>query len=188
MFRNLGSAIGISVVNTMLVRRLQIHRSYLAANLVSSSSEFHQKFSESSEWLRTAGGRSTSEAAAGAMGLINEQMNRQASVLTYMDCFRLLMWISLLLLPFAILFHVQRKSSKAVRTIVGERSYLSTLRTRYQLRRVGPESNHHRNCDLSELRNTSSLDQDVFLQADQRSIIKRPNGEKTLNVRIIGCR
>lgn len=110
MFRNLGSAIGISVVNTMLVRRVQVHRSYLAANLALGSPELQQIFSRSSAWLRTAGGRSTSGAAAGAMGLINEQMNRQASILTYMDCFRLLMWISLLLLPFAMLFHVQRES------------------------------------------------------------------------------
>lgn len=42
-----------------------------------------------------------------ALSLLNEEVNRQAAILTYMDCFRLLMWISLALSPFALFFNVQ---------------------------------------------------------------------------------
>ncbi len=70
----------------------------------------------------------------------------------------------------------------------GERPRLSELRARHQSRRIGPKSSHDRKCDMSELRKTSSLAQDLLVQADQRSIIKKPTGEKTLSAQIIGCR
>ena len=110
--RNLGSAIGISVVNTMLVRRLEVHRSYLAAHISAGSLEFREALASSFSRFSTRGGMSGDTASVHAWGQINEQLNQQASILTYMDCFRLLMWISAALGPVALFFAVRKRAQK----------------------------------------------------------------------------
>jgi DHA2 family multidrug resistance protein len=114
LFRNLGSAIGISVVNTMLIRRVQIHRTYLAANLTAGIPPLSAALTRTSSWIRTSGGSSISAASVRAWGLLNEHLNQQATMLTYMDCFRLLMWLSIGLSPLAFFFLV-KKVTKTVR-------------------------------------------------------------------------
>ncbi|GGG87924.1 MFS transporter [Edaphobacter dinghuensis] len=109
LFRNLGSAIGISTVNTMLVRRAQVHRVYLGANITSGLPMLREAFAAPLCILQTHGGDSFSTAAMRSLGLLNEELNRQATILTYMDCFRLLMWISICLSPVALFFTIQRK-------------------------------------------------------------------------------
>jgi len=111
LFRNLGSAIGISVVNTMLVRRVQVHRTYLAGGLIFGSPRLLERFAHASAWLRTSGGDSRGTAAVRALGLVNEQLNQQATLMTYMDCFGLLMGVSVCLIPVAFFF-VMRERTK----------------------------------------------------------------------------
>jgi len=112
LFRNLGSAIGISMVNTMLVRRVQVHRTYLAGSLTAGSPRLIERSAYASAWLRTSGGDSHSTAAARALGLISEQMNQQATLMTYMDCFRLLMGVSVCLIPVAFFFVTRARSKR----------------------------------------------------------------------------
>lgn len=109
LFRNLGSAIGISVVNTMLVRGVQVHRTYLVQNLSSSSTALSDAVQEKSSSLRIAG-NSASDAATHALAWIHEEINRQASMLCYIDCFHLLMGISLALIPAALFFAVKKQA------------------------------------------------------------------------------
>jgi MFS transporter, DHA2 family, multidrug resistance protein len=109
LFRNLGSAIGISVVNTMLVRRVQVHRTYLAGGMASSSHQLMEELTHAAAWLRTNGGDSPGEAAVRSLGLMNEQLNQQATLMTYMDCFQLLMGVSVCLIPVAFFFATRTK-------------------------------------------------------------------------------
>ena len=113
LFRNLGSAIGISVVNTMLIRRVQVHRTYLAANLTSGVPSLSAALARTSNWTRTSGGDSASTASVRAWGFVNEELNRQATILTYMDCFRLLMWVSIGLSPLTFFFLVRKRTNIA---------------------------------------------------------------------------
>lgn len=113
LFRNLGSAIGISVVNTMLIRRVQVHRTYLAANLTAGAPSFSTTIALTASWIRVSGGSSVSTASVRAWGLVNEHLNQQATMLTYMDCFRLLMWMSLGLSPFTLFFFVKKETKPA---------------------------------------------------------------------------
>jgi DHA2 family multidrug resistance protein len=113
LFRNLGSAIGISVVNTMLVRRVQVYRTYLAANIPAGSFPLRDTLNIASEWMRSYGGNSTSTASIRALGAINEQLNRQAILLTYTDCFSLLMWMSLSISPVAAFFVIRKRRSSS---------------------------------------------------------------------------
>lgn len=116
LFRNLGSAIGISTVNTMLVRRAQVHRAYLVTNVASSSPMLREAFAAPLSLLQRRGGDSFGEASMRSLGLLNEELNRQATVLTYMDCFRLLMWISIGLSPVALFFTIQKAKKRRKRS------------------------------------------------------------------------
>jgi DHA2 family multidrug resistance protein len=115
LFRNLGSAIGISVVSTMLVRRVQIHRTYLIQSLPSSSPTLIEAIHSHASSLQTFAANSKPDSIIRALSLLNEEVNRQAAILTYMDCFRLLMWISLALAPFALFFAVQTNTQTTKR-------------------------------------------------------------------------
>jgi MFS transporter, DHA2 family, multidrug resistance protein len=79
LFRNLGSAIGISVVNTMLVRRVQIHRTYLTQSITGSSLHFRDALQTRMSFLKLSAGDTHSEAVRRALGLLNDEMNRQAT-------------------------------------------------------------------------------------------------------------
>lgn len=109
LFRNLGSAIGISVVNTMLVRRVQVHRTYLAANLSPASPWWRERATRTALSLREHGGDSPVTAFKRGLANLNEELTRQATILTYMDCFRLLLLVSFCLSPFAWLFVVKKR-------------------------------------------------------------------------------
>lgn len=113
LFRNLGSAIGISTVNTMLVRRLQVHRSYLVGNLPASSLNLLEEARRQSSFMHHFGGDTESFASLRALGALGAEINRQASMLCYVDCFRLLMWISLGISPLALLFAVGKMRGKS---------------------------------------------------------------------------
>ena len=111
LFRNLGSAIGISVVNTMLIRRVQVHRTYLVQNLPGSSLGLAEAVRKRSMFLYRFAGDSYSDARMRALGALNDEINRHASMLSYIDCFRLLMWISVAISPLALLFAVEKVRS-----------------------------------------------------------------------------
>jgi len=109
LFRNLGSAIGISVVNTMLVRDVQVHRTYLVQNLSASSTLLSGTLKDRASYFGTLSGDSRTDSTVRALGWIHEEINRQALLLCYIDCFRLLMYVSLALSPVAIFFAVRKR-------------------------------------------------------------------------------
>jgi DHA2 family multidrug resistance protein len=109
LFRNLGSAIGISVVNTMLIRRSQVHRVYLVQSLPASSVPLRDSILHRSMSLQRFAGGAASFAHTRALAMVQDAITRQATMLSYMDCFRILMWISLAISPFAFFFTIERK-------------------------------------------------------------------------------
>jgi hypothetical protein len=50
-----------------------------------------------------------------ALGWVQENINRQAGMLCYMDCFRPLMWVSLALAPVALFFVVGKHPARTDR-------------------------------------------------------------------------
>ena len=110
LFRNLGSAIGISVVNTMLIRREQVHRTYLVQQLPASSRVLLEELRRRSIFLMRHGGDSMNDARLRALSTVHEEIHRQASMLCYVDCFHLLMGISAMIAPLS-LFFVTKKTA-----------------------------------------------------------------------------
>lgn len=110
LVRNLGAAIGVSVANTVLLRHTQIHRNYLAGNLVSTSPRLRSFAAAASSTFLRRSGFGVVDAATAALGQLERQLQQQSTVLAYTDCFRGLMWLSITMLPLSWLFHVARPS------------------------------------------------------------------------------
>jgi DHA2 family multidrug resistance protein len=90
LLRNLGSSIGISAVQTLLTRNTQIVHASLAAHLTP---------------FIAAANPALGAAAASEAGLaaLNAEVTRQAAMIAYIDDFKLIMWMTIALIPFLLL-------------------------------------------------------------------------------------
>jgi DHA2 family multidrug resistance protein len=94
--RNIGSSIGISVVEALLVRNTQVMHVALASHLT-----------------RYAGGAGVS--AGTGIALLNARVTEQAAMIAYNDDFKLMMILTICVIPFAFLLRdVQRPKSVAM--------------------------------------------------------------------------
>ena len=87
--RNIGGSVGISLVTTMLDRRTQVHLNDLSHNLSASNPAFQQMLQGATQAMR-AHGASAAFATQQAYALIENTVLRQATMLAYLDDFRLL--------------------------------------------------------------------------------------------------
>jgi DHA2 family multidrug resistance protein len=100
--RNWGGSFGIAFVTTMLERRTQYHQSVLVSHITSADGTVRQFVNQSSHFLMTRG-TSGPDAIHQAYGLAASQLNQQAGMLAFMDCFHLLAVVVLMGLPLAFL-------------------------------------------------------------------------------------
>jgi MFS transporter, DHA2 family, multidrug resistance protein len=87
--RNLGSSIGISIVETLLVRNTQIVHASLATHLT--------PFSPILRAQMPGGG------GAKALTALNAQVTQQATMVAYDDNFKMMMWLALAAIPLVVL-------------------------------------------------------------------------------------
>jgi DHA2 family multidrug resistance protein len=112
--RNIGGSVGISFVTTMLARRAQVHQSNLTARLSSGNGQFQAMIANTTHAL-TARGSSPSEAARQAYGIIANNLDRQATMLAYIDNFWILGCCVAAMIPFVFLMKkVKHGGSMAV--------------------------------------------------------------------------
>lgn len=97
--RNTGSSVGISVMFALVARNTQINHAEIASRL-----------SPYSTHLPTAG--LSLDTVQGLVAL-NAEVTRQAAAIAYINDFWLMMWLSLLALPFVFLFKVPRRVQDA---------------------------------------------------------------------------
>jgi DHA2 family multidrug resistance protein len=119
LMRNIGGSVGIASATTFLVRGTQIHQSYLAANITAGNPAVVEMLNglQSKFYL---GGADPCTAHQRALGTLYEIVQRQASLLSYGDNFRLLGFLSLLCIPLALFFHRVRKHSRGRPEVSGE--------------------------------------------------------------------
>ncbi len=84
--RNMGGSVGISVVTTMLDRRTQVHLTDLSRNLTAASPALSAMLGGASKAMQ-AHGASAAAATQQAYALIQGTVQRQATMLAYIDCF-----------------------------------------------------------------------------------------------------
>ncbi len=87
LLRNIGGSIGISVVNTIVSRHEQIHRSELSSSLNPGRIEVRGAIAGTQQFLQ-AQGASSATALQRAYGLINLSLTGQARLWSYIDDFR----------------------------------------------------------------------------------------------------
>jgi DHA2 family multidrug resistance protein len=105
--RNIGGSVGISFVTTMLDRRTQVHLTDLSRNLSSANPALQSMVRGATQAMR-AHGASAAEATQQAYALIQNTVQRQATMLAYVDCFWLLGVAILAMIPTVFLMKKSR--------------------------------------------------------------------------------
>jgi DHA2 family multidrug resistance protein len=100
--RNLGGSIGISAVTTMLARRQQWHQATLVSHLTPHNRLFRQQLVHVQRLL--GGGQIFFGRSQRAYGVIYGALLKQATLLAFIDNFRLLTLLCLLCAPLALFF------------------------------------------------------------------------------------
>jgi len=100
--RNVGGSVGISLVATMLSRGAQLHQAYLTSHVNPLDPAYRAQLSGLTSTLVTKG-MSLTEATSQAQGMIYGMVQRQASMLAFVDNFRLLGAAMLIIIPFLFL-------------------------------------------------------------------------------------
>jgi DHA2 family multidrug resistance protein len=97
---------GISYVTTMLDRGAQLHQSRLAAHLDPANPRLQRMLQGTTAALKAQSG---SQATQQAYALLQYNVQRQATMLSYIDNFRTLAIVSLCLIPMVFLIKKPRR-------------------------------------------------------------------------------
>lgn len=108
LLRNIGGSVGISVVNTIVARHQQVHRSEMVRYLVPGTREFQQAIAA----LRGAMGAHVAPniAAARANLMLQNGLEQQATLYSYVDDLRYMALLCILCVP--IVFFVRSVKAK----------------------------------------------------------------------------
>ena len=106
LMRNIGAGIGISLMTTFLARSTQAHHAMLVTHLTPYDPRYQ-------EWLQTARTALAARgnpytAASQAMALLYGMVLRQATLLAFLDNFRLISVAGVICVPLVLLFRRSR--------------------------------------------------------------------------------
>lgn len=100
--RNIGGSVGISVVTTLLDRRTQVHQAYLSSNLTATNPTLQARLNALGQFIQNRGGPPAGTSSM-PWAMIQQSLIGQATMLSYIDCFRFLGWSILLMVPMVFL-------------------------------------------------------------------------------------
>jgi MFS transporter, DHA2 family, multidrug resistance protein len=104
LLRNVGGSIGISVVNTIVARHEQVHRSYLVHSLTPGNPALQQHVSALQSLLRANAAAGPAMATAGAYKMLDQTLRAQARLWAYVDDFRYMALVCFACVPLVFLF------------------------------------------------------------------------------------
>ena len=116
LVRNIGGSVGIATATTLLERRSQVHQSYLGASLSPTDPMLNGAVASLQGHLQAAGA-DPANAAMKALAAIYQNLIQQASLMAYVDAFRLMGYLSLICVPIILLFQRVRREHGARVTI-----------------------------------------------------------------------
>jgi DHA2 family multidrug resistance protein len=111
--RNLGGSLGVSVANTLVQRREQFHQDRLVSHLTPFDPLYNQALANAGKTL-TEQGATPSVAPSQALGSIYHTLLTQATMLSYIDVFRMLAIGSLLAVGLVFMLRKMDLGKKAV--------------------------------------------------------------------------
>ena len=88
--RNIGSSVGTSIAQTILVRKAQFHQERLSSHTALGDGNFQSALNGLSSSLQMKSGVGHADAQAGALAQFYRNLQGQASVLSYMDAYLLM--------------------------------------------------------------------------------------------------
>lgn len=106
LLRNIGGSIGISVVNTIVARHEQVHRSYMVHWIDPTRPTYQQQMKGIETLLGQSSGPNgpaLSTQSERALGVINGVVNQQARLSSYVDDFRYLAFACFLCVPLVFM-------------------------------------------------------------------------------------
>lgn len=113
MIRQLGGAFGIAVANNYATQRAAQHRNDLLANIQSENPLFQMRWNGISQTILQKTGDAY-QASAAAFKTIDLAVTKQAYYLAYLDTFRLVSIIFILIFPFLFLIKTPKKSQAEI--------------------------------------------------------------------------
>ena len=108
LMRNIGGSVGISAVTTLLTREAQVHQSEMISRLVPGDPFFAGRLQASQRFLQ--GFFDQAEASRKARGAIAQELGRQATLLAYVNNFRLLSFVCFFCI--AVVFFLKKVKAK----------------------------------------------------------------------------
>jgi DHA2 family multidrug resistance protein len=105
--RNIGGSVGISFVTTMLDRRTQKHLSDLLSHWTSANANLQATLNGIAAQL-VAHGTSAADSQRQAYGVLQNMVQRQATMLAYLDNFHILGYVILAMIPTLLLMKKTR--------------------------------------------------------------------------------
>jgi DHA2 family multidrug resistance protein len=100
LFRNWGGSFGIAFITTATERRAQFHQTNIGAAV--GSPQFSERAGAIANHL-VEKGFTGPDAALAAHGYLYGQLQHQVSLLAFMDCFRVIGWLTLAAVPLMLL-------------------------------------------------------------------------------------
>lgn len=112
LFRNWGGSFGIAFITTASERRQDFHQSNLGAALGSTSHQLQDTVAAMTDYL-IRHGYSSADAGAAALEYVYKQLHHQTSLLAFIDCFRVIGWLTLAAVPLMLFVRHFRAGGKA---------------------------------------------------------------------------
>ncbi len=110
MIRQLGGAFGIAIANNYIAHTYATHRTNLVSYLTQGSPELTQRLNNISQGLKASSGIDSASAAHSALSILNNQVDRQAYYLSYLDAFRLIALFFIMVIPFVVFLRTKKKA------------------------------------------------------------------------------
>jgi DHA2 family multidrug resistance protein len=112
LFRNWGGSFGIAFITTAAERRHQFHQTNLGSAIGATSQQLAGRVNALTNYLVTKG-FSGPDAAAAANSYLYQQFQHQVSLLSFMDCFRVIAWLTLAAVPLLLFVRRFKPAGKA---------------------------------------------------------------------------
>jgi len=110
--RNVGGSTGISFMATLMTRRAQFHQGVLVGKLQNGSVDYRAALAHLSHFLLTRGA-DAARAAKEAQALVYGEMQRQAMMLSFVDCFHAVEILCLVVIPLIFVMRMpERRESR----------------------------------------------------------------------------
>jgi DHA2 family multidrug resistance protein len=119
MMRQMGGSFGVAFINTYLDHKIQDNRTMLVARIVPGQPATDLRLAQITHMLSSRG-MTAWEASRHALALLELSVERQASLLSYLDAFRLVALLSFICVPIILLAGRGKKLTKEAAAAAAE--------------------------------------------------------------------